>query len=59
MNHEQIDAIFTKVCNEDYCTDPLYRFTELVIEQIHTNNKAKWYQEGYEAGQRDAKATQK
>jgi hypothetical protein len=29
------------------------RFAELVAEQTHTNNKAKWYQEGYEAGQRD------
>ncbi len=24
------------------------RFAELVAEQTHTNNKAKWYQEGYE-----------
>lgn len=31
----------------------LVRFAELVAEQTHTNNKAKWYQEGYEAGQRD------
>ena len=31
----------------------LERFAELVAEQTHTNNKAKWYQEGYEAGQRD------
>jgi hypothetical protein len=31
----------------------LKRFAELVAEQTHTNNKAKWYQEGYEAGQRD------
>lgn len=58
MNHEQIDAIFTQVMDEA-CDNPLYRFTELVIEQTHTNNKAKWYQEGYEAAQRDAKATQK
>jgi hypothetical protein len=29
------------------------RFAELVSEQTHTNNKAQWYQEGYEAGQRD------
>jgi hypothetical protein len=29
------------------------KFAELVAEQTHTNNKAKWYQEGYEAGQRD------
>lgn len=31
----------------------LERFAELVAEQTHTNNKAKWYQEGYEAGQRN------
>jgi hypothetical protein len=31
----------------------LERFSELIAEQTHTNNKAKWYQEGYEAGQRD------
>jgi len=31
----------------------LKRFAELVAEQTHTNNKAKWYQEGYEAGQYD------
>ena len=29
------------------------KFAELVAEQTHTNNKAQWYQEGYEAGQRD------
>jgi len=33
--------------------EELERFAELVAEQTHTNNKAKWYQEGYEAGQRD------
>ena len=33
--------------------DQIERFAELVAEQTHTNNKAKWYQEGYEAGQHD------
>ncbi len=31
----------------------LERFAELVAEQTHTNNKSKWYQEGYDAGQYD------
>jgi NDP-sugar pyrophosphorylase family protein len=31
----------------------LERFAELVSEQTHTNNKAKWYQEGYEAVKRE------
>ena len=31
----------------------LERFAELVAKQTHTNNKAKWYQEGYEAGRHD------
>jgi flagellar biosynthesis/type III secretory pathway protein FliH len=35
--------------------DQIERFAELVAEQTHTNNKAKWYQEGYEAGQRDTR----
>lgn len=29
------------------------RLAKLVAEQTHTNNKAQWYQEGYEAGQHD------
>lgn len=33
--------------------DQIELFAKLVAEQTHTNNKAKWYQEGYEAGQRD------
>jgi hypothetical protein len=33
------------------------RFSELVAEQTHTNNKAKWYQEGYEAGRQDERET--
>lgn len=43
-------AIWT---DEGWNTESLERFAELVAEQTHTNNKAKWYQEGYEAGQRD------
>ena len=42
-----IDADFEEIPKE------LERFAELVSEQTHTNNKAQWYQEGYEAGQRD------
>jgi hypothetical protein len=38
---------------DGYWEEELERFAELVAEQTHTNNKAKWYQEGYEAGQRD------
>ena len=38
---------------DGYWDEQLERFAELVAEQTHTNNKAKWYQEGYEAGQRD------
>jgi len=37
----------------EYDKFDIERFAELVAEQTHTNNKAKWYQEGYEAGQRD------
>ena len=47
-----VEEIFQQVINEN-CKDPLHRFAELVAEQTHINNKAKWYQEGYEAGQRD------
>ena len=38
---------------DGYWNEELERFAELVAEQTHTNNKAKWYQEGYKAGQRD------
>jgi hypothetical protein len=38
---------------DGYWEEELERFAELVAEQTHTNNKAKWYQEGYEAGQRE------
>jgi hypothetical protein len=38
---------------DGYWNEELERFAELVSEQTHTNNKAQWYQEGYEAGQRD------
>ena len=48
----QIDKIFEQVMDET-CKDPLHRFAGLVAEQTHTNNKARWYQEGYEAGQHD------
>jgi hypothetical protein len=47
-----VEEIFQQVINEN-CKDPLHRFAELVSEQTHINNKAKWYQDGYEAGQRD------
>ena len=55
--NERIYAIFQQVMNE-VCENPLHRFAELVAEQTHTNNKAQWYQEGYEAGQHDMSTKQ-
>ena len=52
MTDERIEQLFQQVMDETR-KDPLRRFAELVAEQTHTNNKAKWYQEGYEAGQHD------
>ncbi len=32
----------------------LLSFVEMIIDRTHTNNKAVWYREGYEAGLHDA-----
>lgn len=58
MTDERIEELFQQVMAET-CKDPLRRFAELVAEQTHTNNNnAQWYQEGYEAGQRDMSTKQ-
>ena len=51
--YEEPNGDWKPFASEHVIGKDLERFAELVAEQTHTNNKAKWYQEGYEAGQHD------
>jgi len=54
---EQSGIMFTETFGATYTygslSEVLEKFAELVENQTHTNNKSKWYQEGYDAGQHD------